>query len=77
MNKTELERKLQAAFDTGFDPYGKPPNSGPITVVPKEGEETRITVAYRTVDDQDRQHNHQFIYSLEEAYQLLNEDSNV
>lgn len=77
MSKTELERKLQASFDTGYDPYNKAPNTGPITVIDKEGEEDRITVTYRAVDSDNRQHNYQFIYTLEEAEQLLNEDSNV
>lgn len=73
MNKQDLEIKLLAAFESGFDPYNKPDNAGPIQITDKEDEETRITVVYRTMDEVGRLHNNQFIYDLTEAEQLLKE----
>lgn len=73
MNKQQLELKLQEAFDNGFWPKDitKYRNGSPLRVVPKE--EDRICVMYRTTEMEGRQHNHQFIYSLEEVTNLLKE----
>jgi len=87
MNKQQLEDKLSAAFENGFVPTGivKPVDSGPLRVIQKDGEDERITVMYRQIEHvaahmtqaadmiaaQDRAHNSQFIYTLEEVEAML------
>lgn len=81
MDKQQLEIRLGAALEHGFVPAGisMPEGHGKFVVIDKEGEDNRITIAFRTAAERgqygsvEHMHTHQFIYSLEEVAALLEE----
>lgn len=80
MDKQQLEIRLGDALARGFIPsrVTVPKGAGQLVVIGKEGEDDRITIAFRSADrDQSgsiaRLHTDQFIYTLEEVVKLLEE----
>lgn len=80
MDKKILEVKLGDALEHGFVPKDiiVPEGAGKFVVIDKEGEDERITIAFRTADFDSagtigRIYNHQYIYTLDEVVKLLEE----